>query len=181
MEVLWLDVRDKLFNFWIFLWGWGVVNNCFGVCPNSRICVSRATFSLGSIILYKARYIIKPWRQVLFSPPVPQKHGTVCAVTTALQAITYSYRTDLLKIYNHNSFITLCKITIFSMTEKMKHFQKSQTEEMLKKQSFNASQNWEYGAGSLHIWEYKMEEQHHSCTEPFYSWQRTWRDTEKLS
>lgn len=24
-----------------------------------------------------------------------------------------------------------------------------------------------------------MEDQYHSCTEPFYSWQRTWRDTEK--
>lgn len=53
METLRLDARDKLFNFGIILWGWGIVNSCFGVCPNSRICVSRATFSLGSIILYK--------------------------------------------------------------------------------------------------------------------------------
>lgn len=74
MEMLWLDVRDKLFDFGIILWGWGVVNNCFGVCPNSRICVSRATFSLGSIILYKTRYIIKPKRQVLFFPPLPWRH-----------------------------------------------------------------------------------------------------------
>lgn len=127
MEMLWLDVRDKLFNFGIILWGWGVVNNCFGVCPNSRICVSRATFSLGSIILYKARYIIKPRKLVLFFPPLPWKHGTACAITTALQDTTHSYRTDLLQIYNYitASLLCLCKITIFSRLNKWSNFTKA--------------------------------------------------------
>lgn len=80
METLWLDVREELFG--IIRWGWGVVNNCFGVCPNSKICVSRATFSLGSIMLQRNNMI--SLGKFFLSTLEAQAESTVTTVITEL-------------------------------------------------------------------------------------------------
>lgn len=48
-----LELRVMLWNLGVILWGWGLVNSCLGVWPNSRICVSMAILWSGSSMLAK--------------------------------------------------------------------------------------------------------------------------------
>lgn len=48
---LMLGLRVMLWNLGVILWGWGLVNSCLGVWPNSRICVSMAILWSGSSLL----------------------------------------------------------------------------------------------------------------------------------
>lgn len=69
-------LRVMLWNRGVILCGWGLLNNCVGVCPNSRICVSMAIRWSGSAVLHRRRKPLGQLGHVAF--------GTVCSPAQSL-------------------------------------------------------------------------------------------------
>jgi len=76
-----LGLRVMFWNLGVILWGWGLVNSCLGVWPNSRICVSMAIlWSVSSMLPSETEGKVSRDAMEIFRKAI--LHGPSCSPVT---------------------------------------------------------------------------------------------------